>query len=501
MTLSRTPLTRREFLASSLGLAATTALGTTLPFSLQANAATGHPVSFPENFLWGTATAAYQVEGAWKEGDKGESIWDRFSHTPGKIKDGATGDVACDHYHRYREDVQLMQGLGMKSYRFSISWPRIQAIGAGKPNPKGLDFYSKLVDTLLQAKIRPFATLYHWDLPQALEDAGGWPNRDTAQRFADYADIMMSALGDRVQSWMIFNEPWVFTTLGYLRGQHAPGRTDLNAYLRATHVVNLAQGMAFHVMKGVRPKAKVGTAFSMSPMQPVSRSRADQEAAERAHRWQNVWFLEPAFSGKYPDAFIGVTPEMLGIQPGDMDKVRAPLDFIGINNYFRTMASAAGTKPAKPDPTAKIFPVDVMGGNTGTKTDMGWEVYPHGLYEIVMRITKDYNRPVIEITENGCAYGDAPDKHGVDKDTRRIAFYRGYLGELAQAIKQGADVRGFHAWSLLDNFEWAEGYSKRFGLVYVDFRTQQRTVKTSGHWYAKVAGSNSLPAAAKKAGA
>ena len=499
MTLSRTPLTRREFLASSFGLAATAAWGTTLPFSFPAKAATSHPVSFPENFFWGTATAACQVEGGWQEDGKGESIWDRFAHTPGKIRNGDTGDVACDHYHRYREDVQIMQGLGMKSYRFSISWPRIQASGAGRPNAKGLDFYSKLIDTLLQANIRPLPTLYHWDLPQALEDAGGWPNRDTAQRFADYADIVMSALGDRVQSWMIFNEPSVFTALGYLSGEHAPGRTDLNAYLRATHVVSLAQGMAFHVMKGVRPKSVVGTAFAMSPMEPASRSRADQDAAERAHRWQNVWFLEAALSGKYPEALTGVTPEMLGIQAGDMETVRAPLDFIGINNYFRNMVSAKRTRSTKPGPAAKIFPAEItLGGNSGSKTDMGWEVYPHGLYEIVMRITKDYNRPVIEITENGCAYGDAPNQRGIDNDTRRIAFYSSYLRELAQAIKQGADVRGFHAWSLLDNFEWAEGFSKRFGLVYVDFKTQQRTVKASGHWFAKVAGSNALPAAGRK---
>jgi beta-glucosidase len=494
-------LTRRKFLRSSIGFAAAGSISAALPFSLAA-APASPSLSFPTNFWWGTATASYQVEGAWNEDGKGESIWDHFSHTPGKIKNNDNGDVACDHYHRYTEDVRIMQALQMKSYRFSIAWPRIQPNGSGKPNPKGLDFYSRLVDQLLAAQIRPFATLYHWDLPQKLEDAGGWPNRDTAQRFADYADIMMSALGDRVNSWMIFNEPWVFTTLGYLLGNHAPGRTDLDAYLRATHVVNLAQGMAFRVMKGVRPKATVGTAFSMSPMEPASSSKADREAAERAHLWQNVWFLEPAINGKYPDAFVGLKPEMLGVQPGDMEKVRAPLDFIGINNYFRQMVTATRPGALNLNPISKIFPADVkLGGDTGPKTDMGWEVYPHGLYEIVMRITKDYKKPIIEITENGCAYGDAPGKNGVDTDTRRIAYYRGYLRELAQAIKQGADVRGYHAWSLLDNFEWAEGYSKRFGLVYVDFKTQKRTVKESGKWYAKVAASNALPATEKKAAA
>ena len=309
----------------------------------------------------------------------------------------------------------------------------------------------------------------------------------------------MSALGDRVQSWMIFNEPWVFTTLGYLLGTHAPGRTDVDAYLRSTHVVNLAQGMAFRVMKGVRPRSVVGTAFSLSPVQPATPSNADKEAAERTHRWQNVWFLEPALKGKYPDAFVGVTPEMLGVQPGDMEKVRAPLDFIGVNNYFRYIASAIRPKAISLNPIAKIFPVDVkLGGDTGPKTDMGWEVYPRGLYEIVMRISKDYGRP-IEITENGCAYTDAAGKDGIDHDTRRIAYYNGYLRELARAIKEGADVRGYHAWSLMDNFEWAEGFSKRFGLINVDFKTQKRTMRESGLWYAKLAQSGTLPAAVKKA--
>jgi beta-glucosidase len=497
MKKSRSPLTRRDFLASTMSVAAASAFSRALPAPIPAKMPAG-PVSFPKNFYWGTATAAYQVEGAWNEDGKGESIWDRFSHTPHKIKNGDTGDVACDHYHRYREDVNLVRALETNSYRFSIAWTRIQATGSGRPNPKGLDFYSRLVDTLLEAKIRPFPTLYHWDLPQALEDAGGWPNRDTAQRFADYADLVLTALGDRVQSWMIFNEPWIFTTLGYLLGNHAPGRTDVDAYLRATHVVNLAQGMAFRVMKGVRPKSVVGTAFSLSPMQPATTSHADQEAAERAHRWQNIWFIDPALKGTYPDAFIGVTPEMLGVQPGDMNNVRAPLDFIGINNYYRYIVSATRPKAVNLNPIAKIFPADVkVGGDTGPKTDMGWEVYPRGLYEIVKRISKDYGRP-IEITENGCAFTDAPGKDGIEHDTRRIAYYNGYLRELAQAIKEGADVRGYHAWSLMDNFEWAEGFSKRFGLCDVDFKTQKRTIRESGHWYAKVAQANALPAAAKK---
>lgn len=498
MPFRRSALTRRDFLASTLGFAAATAASSVFPFRLLAESSA--PIVFPKGFWWGTATASYQIEGAWKEDGKGESIWDRFSHTPGKVKNNDNGDVACDHYHRYKEDVGLMRDLGMKSYRFSISWPRIQPTGSGKANDKGLDFYKRLIDRVLEAKIRPFATLFHWDLPQALEDKGGWPNRDTAQRFADYCDLTMRALGDRLHSCMIFNEPWVFTELGYLQGTHAPGRTDLDAYLLSTHTVNLAQGMAFRAIKATHPRMKVGTAFSMSPMTPASDSQADKEAAERAHLWNNVWFLDPALKGKYPDAFTGLTPEMLGIHAGDMEKVRAPLDFIGINHYFRFVVSATSGATALVNPLNKIFPVNMqLGGNVGPKTDIGWEVYPHGLYEIVMRITKDYKRPIIEITENGCAYGDAPDARGIDNDQRRIDFYRSYLTELQHSIRDGADVRGFHAWSLLDNFEWAEGYTKRFGIVYVDYPTQKRTIKESGHWYAKVAQENALPAAAKAA--
>jgi beta-glucosidase len=451
------------------------------------------PISFPKGFYWGTSTSAYQIEGAWKEDGKGESIWDRFSHTPGKVKNGDTGDVACDHYHRHQEDVQIMHELGMNSYRFSLSWPRIQPTGSGEVNDKGLDFYKRLIDALLETKIRPFVTLYHWDLPQALEDAGGWPHRDTAQRFADYAGIVAKALGDRVHAYMIFNEPWAFTLVGYLAGASAPGRTDLDAYLLSTHTVNLAQGMAFRAIKAAQPKSSVGTAFSMAPAHPVTDSAADREAAERVHRWFNIWFLDPALKGEYPEAFIGLPPEKLGVRPGDMEKVRAPLDFIGINNVIRLIVSAKTGASEATDAFSKMLPANAqLGGNDGPKTEGGWEVYPHALYEIVMRITKDYNRPVIEITENGCDYGDAPDARGVVDDRRRIDFYRDYLTELAHAIRDGADVRGYHAWSLLDNFEWHDGYSRRFGLVYVDYATQKRTVKQSGRWLAKVAKKNAL---------
>ena len=443
-------------------------------------------IRFPEGFHWGTATASYQIEGAWNEDGKGESIWDRFAHTPGKVKHGHTGDRACDHYHRYREDVALMRELGLTSYRFSIGWPRIQPTGRGAVSAKGVDFYQRLADGLLEAGIRPFATLYHWDLPQALEDAGGWPNRDTAARFAEYAHHTVRALGDRVSHWMIFNEPKIFTVMGYLVGIHAPGRNDREAFLRATHTVNLAQGEAFRAIKGERPGATVGTAFNLSPCEPATDSDADREATRRWDRFVNAWFLDPALRGRYPDAFLGGVPEeTLGVRPGDMERVRAPLDFVGINLYTRTIVSAA------PDDTnLGARPTHPFGGTDGPRTEFGWEVWPEALHDMVLQVTREYDRPVIEVTENGCSYGDGPDAEGVVRDTRRIEFHRGFLEALHRAIEAGADVRGYHAWTLMDNFEWAEGYEQRFGLVHVDFASQARTIKESGRWFARVAAEN-----------
>lgn len=450
-------------------------------------------IAFPKNFFWGTATAAYQIEGAWQEDGKGESVWDRFAHTPGKIKNGDTGDMACDSYHRWREDIALMRAMNLNSYRFSIAWPRVQAFGSGAANPKGLDYYSRLTDALLEAKIRPFVTLYHWDLPQALEDAGGWPNHDTAARFADYVELVARSLGDRVSDWMLFNEPAAFVDVGYLEGQHAPGRTSLLDFLRATHVVNLAQGEGFRALKAARPAARVGTAFSMSSCEPATDSEGDKLAAERAHAITNIWFLEPALRGRYPEALTFLPETAMKIKSGDMEKVRAALDFVGINLYYRTIASAPGAAERVAHAQQWLFPVKLEGGGQGPKTDIGWEVWPKALYDMVMRITRDYNRPVIEITESGCAYNDGPDSGGVIHDVRRVQYHREYLAALAQAIADGADVRGYHAWSLLDNFEWAEGFGQRFGLAYVDFKTQKRVIKESGIWYGKVAAGNLVP--------
>jgi beta-glucosidase len=497
-------LTRRKFLKSALTAGAVGALPASfLTACTNSRAGTGTGirsspppfsdplnVSFPKGFFWGAATAAYQIEGAWTADGKGESIWDRFVHMPGKIKNGDTGDVACDSYHRWREDLTLMQEMNLNSYRFSISWPRIQPAGSGAVNSKGVDYYGRLVDALLEARIRPLITLYHWDLPQGLEDSGGWPNRDTAGRFADYVQLVARALGDRVSDWTLFNEPDGFLDLGYLDGTHAPGRKSLLDFLRAAHVVNLAQAAGFRALKAIRPSARVGTAFSMSACEPASDSEEDKLAAERAHAVSNIWFLEPALRGRYPDGFTFLPETAMGIKTGDMENTRAALDFIGINLYYRTIASEPGAFERAAHAQEWLFPVKMEGGREGPKTDMGWEVWPKALYDVVTRITADYNRPAIEITESGCAYNDAPDPSGAIRDARRITYHREYLAALAEAIKDGADVRGYHAWSLMDNFEWAEGYSQRFGLAYVDFKTQNRTIKDSGRWYGRVAEDN-----------
>jgi beta-glucosidase len=484
--------------AAALPIAFTTCSGSSKVTTATPPVATPHsfeavpPASFPKGFFWGTTTSAYQIEGAWNEDGKGESIWDRFAHTPGKIKNGDTADVACDSYHRWREDIALMRAMNLNSYRFSLSWPRIQPAGFGSVNSRGLDYYSRIVDALLEAHIRPLVTLYHWDLPQALEDPGGWTNRDTSARFADYAQLVARALGDRVTDWTILNEPAAFVDLGYLEGSHAPGRKSLLDFLRATHVVNLAQAAAFRAIKAVRPASRVGSAFSMSACEPATASAADKLAADRAHAMTNIWFLEPALRGRYPDALTFLPETAMRIKSGDMEAVRAPLDFIGINLYYRTIVSAPGAMERVAHAQDWLFPVKMEGREQGPKTDFGWEVWPKALYDMILRLTRDYDRPVIEITESGCSYNDAPDSTGAIHDNRRIAYHREYLSAVARSIADGADVRGYHVWSLLDNFEWAEGFSQRFGLAYVDFKTQQRTIKDSGRWYAKVAAENRL---------
>ncbi|HEY1802247.1 MAG TPA: family 1 glycosylhydrolase [Terriglobales bacterium] len=465
---------------------------------------------FPDGFLWGMATASYQVEGAWNADGKGESIWDRFSHTVGKVKGGATGDVACDQYHLYPQDIALLKRLNQKSYRFSISWSRIQPTGTGAVNQKGLDHYKRLTDMLLEAGIRPFCTLYHWDLPQGLEDRGGWPNRDLAAFFADYAGILAKNLGDRITVWAPFNMPWTFTYYGYGIGAFPPGRADFNLFLKAAHTVNLAQGEAFRAIKAASSKATVGSAYGMAPAYPKTDSEADRAATARYHAMNNLYFLETAMHGKYPNAFVGEPPyEAMGYQSGDDKIMQVPLDWLGFHYYTRRVVSdASGAKTASSgghfgtetegegssssrDPLTQIH---VEMPTEGPLTDAGLEVWPHGMYDLVTQISREYNRPIIEITESGCSYLDTPyeKENGRVPDPRRTHFFHEYLAELARAMADGANVRAFHAWSLLDNFEWADGYSQRYGLTYVDFRDQKRTVKDSGLWYGRVAAANRL---------
>jgi len=443
------------------------------------------PYQFSKNFMWGSATAAYQVEGAWKADGKGESVWDRFAHTVGKIKGAATGDVACDSYYRYKEDITLAKQLNLTSYRFSISWPRIQANGTGPANPKGLDYYKRVLDELHQANIRPLVTVYHWDLPQALEDKGGWPNRNTAGYFADYTNLVVKNLGDRVNAWCIFNEPNIFTWLGYGTGVHAPGRSDWDAFMKSTHVVNLAQGQAFRAIKAAYPKAEATSAVTMADCVPRSNSETDKAACARYEAYRNYWFLDPALKGEYPQPLA--TPELLqqmGVRPGDMEIIKAPLDYLAVNYYQRSICFAADANgPAK---------VDTQEGDQGPKTENGWEVWPDGFYNLLTQVNARYKPQAIEITENGCAYNDVPDEQGMIPDGRRIAFFRGYLGGVARAHKAGVPIRAYNPWSLMDNYEWAEGYSQRFGFIFVDFRTLKRTVKESGKWYAQLAATGKL---------
>ena len=507
-------MNRRTFLNASVLSATGAALSrralasetSTLPW--QAAAAASSSSTFPEGFLWGMATAAYQVEGAWNEDGKGESNWDRFAHTTGKIKGAGTGDVACDAYHLYPHDISMMKRLNLKSYRFSISWSRIQPSGTGAPNARGLDHYSRFVDALLKAGIRPFCTLYHWDLPQSLEDRGGWPNRDLAGYFAEYAGILAKHLGDRITVWAPFNMPWSFTWLGYGVGVFPPGRSSYTDFLKAAHTVNLAQGQAFRSIKAASSQATVGSAYGMAPAYPKSDSEADRAAAERYHAMNNIFFLETAIHGRYPRAFVAGTPfEVMGFRSGDDKIMQVPLDWIGFHYYTRRIVSDSSTAdhPGSGgnfgteiehtangrDPYTRfsaVMPTD------GPLTDAGLEIFPRGIYDLVTRISRDYNNPFIEITESGCSYLDGPYEKvgGRIPDIRRISFFRDELAELARAIRDGARVRSFHAWSLLDNFEWADGYSQRYGLTYVDFRDQKRTVKDSGLWYARVAAANRL---------
>jgi beta-glucosidase len=440
-------------------------------------------LTFPENFFWGTATSAYQIEGAPAEDGKGPSIWDTFAHQTGKTYLGHTGDVAADHYHHLLEDIQVMHQLGLKSYRFSTSWSRVMPYGRGPANPAGLDFYDRLVDGLLSNGIEPILTLFHYDLPQTLQDEGGWPNRDTAYRFADYAKMMSEHFSDRVTWWITHNEPFVSATAGYLTGEHAPGIHDIGAALSSAHHLMLSHGLSVQAIRSAAARPlQVGIALNLSPVHPASQSEGDLLAARRYDGFLNRTTLDPIFNKKYPEDIM----DLLGfffppIEAGDMDTIGEPLDFTGLNYYTRAVVQHNADIP--------IIEFTELRPPESTYSQM-WEVYPPGIYELVMRVWNDYHPQKIFLTENGICVPDGVDVDGKIRDNRRIQYLQDHLTYVHRAISEGAPVMGYLVWSLLDNFEWSFGYQMRFGLVHVDFDTLARRIKNSGCWFSEVIQNN-----------
>jgi beta-glucosidase len=446
---------------------------------------------FPADFLWGAATAAYQIEGAWKEDGKGESIWDRFSHTPGKIENNDTGDIACDHYHRMPDDVALMQKLGLTSYRFSVSWPRVLPEGRGQVNTKGLAFYDRLVDRLLEAGIAPNVTLNHWDFPQALQDKGGWPNRDSTAWFADYAQIMFDALGDRVTFWSTHNEPWVAAFLGFAFGQFAPGVADMATAVKVTHHLLLAHGKAVQVFRQGGYPGQIGLVFNMSYHMPATDSDADFEATQRADAVLNRIFLDPVYKGRYPELLSDMINLFdVDIKPDDMSLISQPIDFVGLNYYmtFAIRYSRDSANPLQYDQEQYAAPDWESWG----RTEMGWAVNPEGLTTLLLDLQKNYGNPPVYITENGTAVVDKFDAEGKINDQKRIDYLQGHFLAAHNALEAGVNLKGYYVWSLMDNFEWASGYRPRFGLIRVDYDTGRRIPKQSAYWYRDVIRKNGL---------
>ncbi|MEW2443516.1 GH1 family beta-glucosidase [Micromonospora marina] len=452
-------------------------------------------VRFPEGFVWGGATAAYQIEGAARDDGRGPSIWDTFSRTPGAVFAGHTGDVACDHYHRYAEDVALMAGLGLRAYRFSVSWPRVRPDGTGPVEPRGLDFYDRLTDALLDAGLDPIVTLYHWDLPQSLEDRGGWTVRETAEHFAEYALAVHGRLGDRVRTWTTLNEPWCSAYLGYGSGVHAPGRRDAGDAFRAVHHLLLGHGLAARALRAAGVET-LGITLNLADVQPADAgSAADAEAVRLVDGLHNRIFLDPLTGGGYPAdvlAHVGRIVEPDFIRDGDEKLIAAPLDLLGLNYYAPTyVAGRAGGAGGDAYPgtagTVEFLPP------AGSLTDMGWSIEPAGLTRLLERVAADHPGLPLMVTENGGAFPDTDvDEQGAVADADRVAYLDGHLRAAHEAIARGVDLRGYLVWSVLDNFEWAEGYRKRFGIVHVDYLTQRRTPKRSARWYQEVIARNGL---------
>jgi beta-glucosidase len=459
------------------------------------------PLHFPDGFLWGAATAAYQVEGAVGEDGRGTSIWDTFSHTPGKTNRGDTGDVAADHYHRLDGDLDLMAQLRLNAYRFSVAWPRVQPDGRGQPNQKGLDFYRRLVDGLLNRSITPMVTLYHWDLPQALQDRGGWTNRTVSERFAEYAEIVFTAFGDRVPLWITLNEPWVSAWIGYGSGAHAPGIAGTQQALAATHHLLLSHGLAIQAMRAVGHRdASLGITLNLSPIRRASNAPADHDAARRVDGNLNRLYLDPVFRGHYPEDVVRLYRAgsmELPVQDGDLRLISSPLEFLGVNYYAPQTVSARRLMAPAPDPSRFGLNADTVLPPGVETTEMGWPIQPQGLYDLLTRLHREYTRLPLYITENGAAFADRMESRGhvQVEDGARIGYLESHIEAAHRALRGGVDLRGYFVWSLLDNFEWAEGYSKRFGLLFVDYPTQRRVPKSSYWWYRRVIAANALPGA------
>ena len=424
---------------------------------------------FPSSFTWGVATSAFQIEGASSADGKGPSIWDTFSHTPGRIIDGSNGDIACEHYYRYKEDVGLMAGLGVDAYRFSMAWSRVQPQGKGDWNEAGWTFYSNLLDELAAKNIDAHITLYHWDLPQGLQDEGGWLNRETAYHFAEYAAEVARRFGNRVKTIATHNEPWCTANLGYGNAQFAPGVADVKQSVQVSHHLLLSHGLAMRAMRAVTPSCQLGIVLNQWTADAATDSQADLDLAAWEYARSVQWFMEPIFKGRYPEyALKGHGPNAPVIEAGDLEIIQGPLDFLGVNYYFRAFCSAE-EPPRKPE------------GKLGF-TDMGWEIYPQGLTELLVKLKGEYDLPPIYITENGMANPDAV-INGSVPDAARIDYVQRHLAALQAAMDEGVNVAGYFLWSLMDNFEWNSGYAKRFGIIHVDYETQERTLKDSAHWY------------------
>ncbi len=439
--------------------------------------------TFPKGFLWGAATASYQIEGYPLADGAGMSIWHRFSHTPGTTHNGETGDVACDHYHLYKQDVAMIKDLGLKAYRFSISWPRIFPEGYGRINFKGLDFYDRLIDELLKAEIIPFVTLYHWDLPAALQDKGGWTNRDIADWFTDYADILFQKFGDRVKHWITLNEPWVTAFIGHMFGKHAPGVQDIYAAFEVVHNELRAHSQAVEAFRSEKIKGKIGITLSNHSQSPASEDEKDVYAAQVAHEHVNYpLFLNPIYKGEYPTMVLKMSKEFLPRRyERDMEDIKKPIDFVGINYYSGSLVKFDSQSP-----------FGVKNIDRGLKkTEMGWEIYPQGFYEILTGLQRTYDPDEVFVTENGAAFKDEV-VNGEVHDKNRIEYLKSHFEMALKSIENGVKLKGYFVWSLMDNYEWAEGYSKRFGIVYIDYATQKRILKDSAKWYKKVIKTNSL---------